>query len=107
MEKLSNKVMSVKPVQQFIEITNLRLSFLRKNFPREVFESATYKASLQKMYEAQKTDEFDKDFQITEGFPEYGVKDDVEVYRLKRGVFDFYFIEEAGKLKVLTLGFEL
>ncbi|MBI3651796.1 MAG: hypothetical protein HY231_12320 [Acidobacteria bacterium] len=104
---LNDKEMSVKSVQKFIEVTNLKLAFLRKQFPREVFESATYRASLQQRYEEQKKNEFEKEFQIIQGFSDFGVKDEVEVYHLKRGVFDFYFIEEAGKLKVLTLGFEL
>jgi hypothetical protein len=34
----------------------------------------------------------------------YGGEPEVKVYRLKRGVFEFTFIEEEGELKVLTLG---
>ncbi|MCI0485815.1 MAG: hypothetical protein L0229_04355, partial [Blastocatellia bacterium] len=41
------------------------------------------------------------------GLSEYGVAKDQEVYKIKRGMFEFYFIEENGKLKVLTLGFEM
>jgi tetratricopeptide (TPR) repeat protein len=103
---LSDKVMSVKPVQQYIEAMNKMLSFLRKGYPREVFETEVYKENLKKRYDQEKN-EFEKDFRIIEGFSEYGVKDDVEVYYLKRGVFRFYFVEEEGKPKVLTLGFEL
>jgi tetratricopeptide (TPR) repeat protein len=104
---LSDKVMTVKAVQKFIEVSNLQLNYWRKKFPPEKFASPTYKASLQNMYREWKEELSEKDFRTEQGFKDFGVKDNVEVYYLRRGVFEFYFIEEAGKLKVLTLGFEL
>ena len=50
---------------------------------------------------------YKKRFRINRGYSEFGVPDSTNVYYLRRGVFELYFIEENGKLKVLTLGFEL
>jgi hypothetical protein len=104
---LSDTVMSVEPVKKYIEVTNLKLAYWRKKFPPKVFESATYKPNLQEFYREWKETQSKKDFRIEQGFKDFGVKEEVEVYYLRRGVFEFYFIEEAGKLKVLTLGYEL
>jgi hypothetical protein len=77
----------------------------RKYLPGSTFKSPTYIENLRR--EESHESEFEKRFKIAPGFPGFGVPDNVEVYYLQKGVFRFYFVEEEGKLKVLTLGFEL
>ena len=93
------------------DVVRLRDGFIglaavyRKYLPTDSFKSTTYLENLRRL-EAEES-EFRKRFKIEPGFPGFGVPDNVEVYYLQKGVFRFYFIEEEGKLKVLTLGFEL
>jgi hypothetical protein len=77
----------------------------RKYLPADTFKSPTYLENLRR--EESHESEFEKRFRISPGFPGFGVPDSVEVYYLQKGVFRFYFVQEEGKLKVLTLGFEL
>lgn len=77
----------------------------RKYLRADTFKSATYLKNLSR--EDSHENEFEKRFQISPGFPGFGVPDNVEVFYLQKGVFRFYFVEEEGKLRVLTLGFEL
>jgi tetratricopeptide (TPR) repeat protein len=77
----------------------------RKYLTADTFKSPTYLENFRR--EESHESEFEKRFKITPGFPGFGVPDSVEVYYLQKGVFRFYFVQEEGKLKVLTLGFEL
>lgn len=104
---ISDKTLTLRTTQKFIEVTKMKLAFLRKRCPPEVFDSASYKASLQEKARELQSNEYKKELRTIQGFEDFGVSDEVEVYYLNCGVFEFYFIEEAGKLKVLTLGFEL
>lgn len=102
---LDAKRMSRRQVEQYIDKTRTFLPLYRKYLPPEVFKTQRYTDNLKRQEESRSEDE--KPFRIAPGFPEFGVPNDVEVYYLRKGVFEFYFIEENGKLKVLTLGFEL
>jgi hypothetical protein len=42
--------------------------------------------------------------QIRDGYESLGVKKGTKVYEVEQDIFNFFFIEESGKLKVLTLG---
>jgi Holliday junction resolvase-like predicted endonuclease len=103
--KLNPKRMTRAQVIEFAAKANNVSSVYRKHLPPEVFKSARYQKNLKQ--EQDDSDEDSKPFRLSKGFPEYLVGNDTEVYRLRRGVFDLYFVEEGGKLKVLTLGFEL
>jgi hypothetical protein len=46
-------------------------------------------------------------FRIVAGAAPFGVPEDGEVYNLRKGVFEFYLIEDQGGRKVPTPGFEL
>jgi tetratricopeptide (TPR) repeat protein len=103
--KLSQKRMSLGPIMQFVAKVDQASSVYRRHLTPEKFKAPLYQENIKKM--AAEVSESEKPFRIIKGFPEYGVKDDVEVYTLERGVFSFYFVREGGQLKVLTLGFEL
>ena len=103
--KLNPKRMIRAKVLEFAAKANYVSSLFRKYLTPEVFKSARYQENLKRTEDSYNEDS--KRFRISKGFPEYFVADEVEVYRLRRGIFDFYFVEEEGKLKVLTLGFEL
>ncbi len=102
--KLDEKRIILAQVRQFIEKANRASSLMRKYLTREAFDMPLYKANLKKCREETP---IEIAFSIERGFPEYGVGKEKEVYNLEHCVFDFYFVEEAGQLKVLTLGFEL
>ncbi len=77
----------------------------RKDLKAEVFKSALYQLNLKKDHAAAESSS--KVFEVTrKDISECGGGRSVKIYRLKRGVFDFHFVEEEGKLKVLSLGFE-
>lgn len=103
--ELDGKRMSRRPVEQYIDKTKAALAVYRKYLTPEVFKSQRYRENIIRDEESSRTSQ--KRFKIVLGFPEFGVPNDVEVYYLRKGVFEFYFVEENGKLKVLTLGFEL
>jgi tetratricopeptide (TPR) repeat protein len=78
------------------------LPTFRKSLNPQIFRTARYLENLRRKEEKHPTS-----FRIVPGESRFGVPEQVEVYKLRRGVFEFYFIEEHGELKVLTLGFEL
>jgi TonB family protein len=100
--ELSKTEMTLKPIKEYIAKADHLSSLYRKYLSRGVFESPTYKANLERSLEWKNLS-----LRIMRGFVHRGVKDNVKVYSIQRGVFPFYFIEEEGKLKVLKLGFEL
>lgn len=114
--KLDKKYMILTQIKEYIAKANHISSLIRKYLTRESFETPLYKAnlrqcrqgppvslSMQRMLDRKN----EKPFRILRGFPEYGVGKDIEVYSLNHCLFAFFFVEEAGQLKVLTLGFEL
>jgi tetratricopeptide (TPR) repeat protein len=102
---LNEKKMSAAPIRQYIAKANFMSSLLRKYLKPEVFETDLYKQNLKIYLEGEGDDT--NSFHLDHRFSEFGVRENVEVYRLKRGLFEFYLIEEKGELRVLTLGFEL
>ena len=103
--KLDPKRMSRAAVIEFVAKANAVAAAYRPALSPANFQSRLYQSNL-KGYEGSQSED-SRGVRILHGFPGYGIPETVEVYRLRRGVFDFYFVEENGKLRVLTLGFEL
>lgn len=103
--KLSDKYIKLIPVKAYTAKANIVSSLFRKYLPREVFSTTLYKSNSKEYWAAD--NKYSPAFRIIHGFEGYGVGKEIEVYNLRRGIFAFYFVEEGGKLKVLTLGFEL
>jgi tetratricopeptide (TPR) repeat protein len=97
----ANKI-SRKQVLESTAAIRLVLPAFRKELNPQVFRTARY---LENLRRREKKDP--PGFRIVPGDANFGVPEEVEVYYLRKGVFEFYFIEERGKLKVMTLGFEL
>lgn len=77
----------------------------KKPLTAEIFESPLYRLNLKRYQES--PERSSEVFKVTmNDFSHRGGGRGVKVYRLRRGVFDFYFVEEEGKLKVLSLGLE-
>ncbi|MCI0490271.1 MAG: hypothetical protein L0229_27075, partial [Blastocatellia bacterium] len=72
-------------VMQFIVRANNLSSAFRKYLSPDVFESALYKTNLKGFFDEAEPSE------ILYGLSEYGVAKDQEVYKIKRGMFEFYF----------------
>lgn len=84
--------------QSYEKISNL----YRKHLSAEVFTSARYKQNYQKEYL-----QYDVSEIITEGLKNFPATSGEVIYRVKRGEFELFFVEEAGQFKVLTIGYEL
>ncbi|HKP14088.1 MAG TPA: hypothetical protein VJZ91_18345 [Blastocatellia bacterium] len=91
-------------VMEFAAKANAVAAAYRPLLPPSAFQSPLYQSNV-KRHDA--LNEESKSVRIGHGFRDYGVPETVEVYALECGVFHFYFIEEGGKMKVLTLDFEL
>lgn len=103
--KLPEKRMTRSNVVALRDVYKSLAAIYRKYLPAHSFKNSKYLENLRRA-ESEES-ESEKRFRIMPGFPGYGVPDNVDVYYLRKGMFEFYFIEEQGKLKVLTLGFEL
>jgi hypothetical protein len=102
---LNEKRMSRSQVERFVSWSKGVALVYRKYLTAGVFDSPRYQKNLANHHAIH--DEYEKRFRITSGMSNFDVPDSTPVYYLRRGIFEFYFIEENGKLKVLTLGFEL
>jgi tetratricopeptide (TPR) repeat protein len=103
--KLNQKRIARLQVAQFISLSNRVSAVYRRHLTAGVFTSSRYLENSKE--EAASRSKYKKGFRIDRGYSQFGVPDSANVYYLRRGVFEFYFIEENGKLKVLTLRFEL
>jgi len=86
-------------LEQFVvDLSNIAAMY-KKRLPRNVFDSPTYNASL-------KAINLDKrsPVRIRDGYEGFGVREGVKVYEVEQDIFIIFFVEEAGELKVLTLG---
>jgi hypothetical protein len=102
-EAFDPKMITREQVEKSMGSTNKACSEYRKHLTAEIFESALYMSNLRKLQNSY--EESSGAFQIIKSdLSKYGGEPDVKVYLLKRGVFEFTFIEEEGELKVLTLG---
>lgn len=74
----------------------------RKHLPSEALTSARYKQNYQREYAQYNDSEI-----LTDGLNTFPIKPGEVIYRVKRGEFDLFFVEEAGQFKLLTIGYEL
>lgn len=90
---------TAQELQQFIKdanhISHLYRGFLSKN----AFDSPKYKANVERFYTGANISP-----QVKQGYPDFGVDERVRIFVIEREIFRLFFIEEAGQLKVLTVG---
>lgn len=88
-------------ISVFEKASNLYRRHLR-HLPSKWFNSTRYKQNYQREYAKD-----DKSKTLDGGLDNFPLKPGEVIYQVKRGVFDLFFVEEAGKFKVLTIGYEL
>jgi len=71
----------------------------RRLLPRNVFNSSNYKRRIAENTDAGKLDKLD-------GLPDFGIPEGTPVFALSKDMFDFYFINDHGHYRVVTLGLE-
>ena len=71
----------------------------RQLLPRNAFNSASYKRRIAEIGAAGRLDKLN-------GLPDYGVPEGTAVFALSKDMFDFYFINDHGRYRVVTLGLD-
>jgi hypothetical protein len=71
----------------------------RRLLPRDAFKSVNYKRRIAENTTADSLDKLD-------GLSDFGVPEGTAVFALSKDMFDFYFINDHGHYRVVTLGLE-
>ena len=71
----------------------------RRLLPRDAFESSNYKRRIAENRNAGRLDKLN-------GLPDFGVPEGTAVFALSKDMFDFYFINDHGHYRVVTLGLD-
>lgn len=71
----------------------------RRLLPRDAFESSNYKRRIAENSTADRLDKLN-------GLPDLGVPKGTAVFALSKDMFDFYFINDHGHYRVVTLGLD-
>lgn len=74
----------------------------RQHLPKGWFKSLRYKRNYQREYAKE-----DRSKVLDGDLSNFPTKPGEVVYLVQRGTFELYFVEEAGRFKVLTIGYEL
>jgi hypothetical protein len=85
-------------LQKFIDDLEQMSALYRKHLPRNVFMSKAYRANIRRLERGR-----EYQFEIYKGDSYFDIPENIEVLGVCRDMFCFRFIEEDGKLKVLTL----
>jgi hypothetical protein len=71
----------------------------RRLLPRDAFNSSAYKRRIAENSTADRLDQLN-------GLPDFGVPKGTAIFALSRDMFDFYFINDQGHYRVVTLGLD-
>ncbi len=71
----------------------------RRLLPRNAFNSSAYKRRIAEIGAAGRLDKLN-------GLPDFGVPEGTAVFALSKDMFDFYFINDHGHYRVVTLGLD-
>jgi hypothetical protein len=71
----------------------------RRLLPRDAFKSSNYKRRIAEISADGRLDKLD-------GLPDFGIPEGTAVFALSKDMFDFYFINDHGHYRVVTLGFD-
>ena len=85
-------------LEQFVADLNRVAALYKKYLPSDFFKAETYKANVKAINQE------GEGVQINNGFESYGVSTGTKVYEVNKDIFTFFFIEENGQIKLLTLG---
>lgn len=90
---------SREDLEQFIDDLGKVARLYKKHIPKNVFRLARYKENLKAINKDKRSN-----VGVFDGYEELGIKAGTKVYTIEQEMFIFFFIEEDGKLKILTLG---
>lgn len=85
-------------LDEFVNDLSNVAKLYRGHLSQNVFDSSTYKAGLKTINKQRSS------LQIRDGYESLGVGKGTKVYETERDVFTFFFVEDNGELRVLTLG---
>jgi len=71
----------------------------RRLLPRDAFKSPAYKRGVARNMTDDRLDKLD-------GLPNFGVPEGTAIFALSRDMFDFYFVNDHGHYRVVTLGLD-
>jgi hypothetical protein len=71
----------------------------RRLLPGDAFKSSNYKTRVAENTSAGTLDKLN-------GLPAFGIPEGTAVFALSKDMFDFYFINDHGHYRVVTLGFD-
>lgn len=86
-------------LEQYVADLNNVAALYKQRLPSDVFTSPAYKASLKAINKDKRSP-----VRIRNGYEDFGIKEGTKVYAVEQDIFIFFFVEESGELKVLTLG---
>jgi hypothetical protein len=85
-------------LEEYVADLNNIAALYRRHLTSDVFDSPAYKAGLKAINKQRTT------LQTRDGDESLGVGKGTKVYAVEKDIFTFFFIEENGQMKVLTLG---
>lgn len=89
--------------QQIAEIDKV-CNLYRRIIPRNAFRRPGYWHQIRRQRERERT-YFEKIPRVENGYPRFGIPEGVPVYVVRPEVFDYYFVEEKGSLKLFRIDF--
>jgi len=92
-------VVTKQDLARFIGEFEYAAEVYRRLLPRNAFKSANYKRRIAENNTADRLDKLN-------GLPDFGVPEGTAVFALSKDMFDFYFINDHGHYRVVTLGLD-
>lgn len=97
--KLTTAVVTKEDLARFTREFEYAAEVYRRLLPRNVFKSSNYRRRIAENMDADKLDKLN-------GLPNFGVPEGTAVFALSKDMFDFYFINDDGHYRVVTLGLD-
>ncbi|HEX6047297.1 MAG TPA: hypothetical protein VFZ22_22600, partial [Pyrinomonadaceae bacterium] len=94
--KLTTAVVTKEDLARFTREFEYAAEVYRRLLPRNVFKSSNYRRRIAENMDADKLDKLN-------GLPNFGVPEGTAVFALSKDMFDFYFINDDGHYRVVTL----
>jgi hypothetical protein len=92
-------VITKQDLARFTDEFEYAAEVYRRLLPGDAFKSSNYKRRIAENTTADRLDKLN-------GLPNFGIPEGTFVFALSRDMFDFYFINDRGRYRVLTLGLE-
>jgi len=97
--KLTTAVVTKEDLARFTREFEYAAEVYRRLLPRNAFNSAPYKRRIAEIGAAGRLDKLN-------GLPDFGVPEGTAVFALSKDMFDFYFINDHGHYRLVTLGLD-